>query len=161
MVDKLKHKGHRPSGVGQFFVKRFSFCSTLTIDECVSLLRSRAKPRTGVIIAYPPRVDHDRYQFTMQHRYKLSLLLSWTPARVTVTLTRMGDETLIYARGSIGWGNVVLILWLLLVCLFYIRPFVWLIPAVTLLALGCFWMLRWRDRLCEQLVEILGPQDKT
>jgi hypothetical protein len=161
MVEKPKYKGHRPSGFGQLFVKRFSFCTSLTIEECEVLLRSRAKPRTGVIIVYHPRVDHDRYQFNMQHLYKLPLHFSWWPAHVTVTLTRMGEETLIYVRGSIGRGNAVLILWLFLVCLFYIRPFVWLIPAVALLALGYFWMIRWRDRLCDQLTEILGTQDKT
>jgi hypothetical protein len=168
-MDKSKHKRGDQSLIGQLFVKRLSFCSPLPLDTCASYLRSNSESislgslfgfDSSVSISVKP-LDSDHYKFKMRKIHRM-----WPYAYVQGTLARMGDETLVNARASIGWlnGLILLISTLWAGYIFGVQlsgsPFFILLVFVAV-SFNFLYFTYHRNQLSNRLVEILERQRKT
>jgi hypothetical protein len=177
-MDKSKHKRGDQSLIGQLFVKRLSFCSSLTLEECSSRLISCSGSKGRGFWVLRPSVfitveslDPDHCQFKITEIYNAR-----TRAYISGTLTRMGYETLVTANGFIIWGIVLFALLTTISSVgLLLSILIWSPSGLSLCLMvspcSLLYMLMGfhvfisykcdRDRLCERLVYILVSQDKS
>jgi hypothetical protein len=169
MMDKSKHKRGEQSPIEQLFVKRLSFCSPLPLDVCAAYLRSNSESISlsslfgfdnSVSISVKP-LDSDHYKFKMRKIHRM-----WPYAYAQGTLARMGDETLVNARVSIGWFNglslLISTLWAgyIFGVQFSDSPF-FILLVFAAVSFNFLYFTYHRNQLTSHLVEMLERQRKT